>query len=36
MPEPLKVLIVEDDPSVLLGCVQAFELEGMHVLAVSA
>ena len=31
MPEPLKVLIVEDDPSVLLGCVQAFELEGMPV-----
>lgn len=31
MPESLKVLIVEDDPSVLLGCVQAFELEGMPV-----
>lgn len=26
---PLKVLVVEDDPNVLLGCVQALELEGI-------
>lgn len=26
----LTVLVVEDDPSVLLGCVQAFELEGIR------
>ena len=29
MTEALTVLIVEDDPSVLLGCMQAFELEGI-------
>jgi DNA-binding NtrC family response regulator len=29
--EPLSVLIVEDDPSVLLGCMQAFELEDIPV-----
>lgn len=29
MPNGLKVLIVEDDPDVLLGCEQALQLEGM-------
>ncbi|HVI51969.1 MAG TPA: sigma-54 dependent transcriptional regulator [Candidatus Sulfotelmatobacter sp.] len=29
MPESLKVLIVEDDPDVLLGCIQALQLEGI-------
>lgn len=27
--QPLKVLIVEDDPDVLLGCIQALQLEGI-------
>jgi two-component system C4-dicarboxylate transport response regulator DctD len=29
MPEKMKVLIVEDDPNVLLGCEQALQLEGI-------
>ncbi len=29
MPQELKVLIVEDDPNVLLGCEQALQLEGI-------
>ncbi len=32
MNEPLSVLIVEDDPHVLLGCQQALELEDIQVL----
>ncbi|BEV72712.1 MULTISPECIES: sigma-54 dependent transcriptional regulator [unclassified Paludibacterium] len=31
MTDSLSVFIVEDDPSVLLGCMQAFELEGIPV-----
>ncbi|MBV8049261.1 MAG: sigma-54-dependent Fis family transcriptional regulator [Paludibacterium sp.] len=34
--EGLSVLIVEDDPSVLLGCMQAFELEGIAVAGVGS
>ena len=30
--EALKVLIVEDDPQVLLGCQQAMQLAGLEVL----
>ena len=29
MTDSLKVLIVEDDPDVLLGCIQALQLEGI-------
>ncbi len=32
MTKPLKVLIVEDDPDVLLGCEQAMQLAGIEVL----
>ncbi|WP_085315527.1 sigma-54-dependent transcriptional regulator [Derxia lacustris] len=36
MPEPLSVLIVEDDPNVRLGCVQAMQLGGIPVAAVGS
>ena len=34
MLSPLKVLVVEDDPNVLLGCVQALELESIPAVGV--
>ena len=36
MTETLKVLIVEDDPDIRLGCEQALQLEGIGVEAVRA
>lgn len=36
MASTLKVLIVEDDPNVLLGCEQALQLEGMLTVGVSS
>jgi DNA-binding NtrC family response regulator len=36
MSDGLTVLIVEDDPTVLLGCMQAFELEGIPVQGVGS
>lgn len=36
MSEPMTILLVEDDPSVLLGCMQAFELENMPVEGVAS
>jgi DNA-binding NtrC family response regulator len=36
MSDGLSVLIVEDDPSVLLGCIQAFELEGIQAQGVAS
>jgi two-component system C4-dicarboxylate transport response regulator DctD len=36
MPEPLTVLIVEDDPNVRLGCQQALMLEGMTAVVVDS
>lgn len=36
MPDPLTVLIVEDDPNVQLGCLQALQLEGIAAEAVDS
>ncbi|MDA3167780.1 hypothetical protein JR315_16120 [Pseudomonas aeruginosa] len=36
MNEPLSVLIVEDDPHVLLGCQQALELEDIPCIGVGS
>lgn len=36
MARPLKVLVVEDDPNVLLGCEQALQLEGIATQGVSS
>jgi two-component system response regulator AauR len=36
MHEPLSVLIVEDDPLVLLGCQQALALEDIHSIGVGS
>src|SRR5471030_246812 len=36
MARPVKVLIVEDDPNILLGCEQALQLEGIATEGVSS
>ena len=35
-PQALKVLIIEDDPDVRLGCEQALQLEGLATLSVDS